>query len=176
MRIDFATAAELILNYKVNQWQTLNDNCQALQNPDGTAKEDSRSVWFSIGELQNYLSDVENAGGSGVRIYFGAYDNAIIDDAIDVLKKSDPSFIPEMAQYNGMHTVVMVPTIDLAGRQTDFSLDPQVVGFEDTNSVKLSCLNHGSMAPPPWKDITNAAGNADPSFFRDNCGAALLDL
>ena len=176
MRIDFATATEMILNYKNHQWQTLNNNCKALQNADGTTKVDTRSVWFDLAELQKYLTQIQNAGGNGVRIYFGAYDDEVIGDAITVLKNSDPAFIPAISQYSGMQTLIMVPTTNSNGLNTDFSLDPQVQDFDDSSSLILSCENHGSMAPPPPLPAATPFAAVDGTFYMDNCGAYFLDL
>ena len=56
MRIDIATAQQLVSNYKQNHWAAINQNCISLdQNPVPGIK-DSRSVWFSLDELNDFIS------------------------------------------------------------------------------------------------------------------------
>ena len=175
MRIDLGTAAELIVNYKLNQWQAINNSCPSIQNLKNAGNPtlvDSRSVWFSATELQGFLDDIILAGGNGIRFYYGAYTNDIV---------SDPQNAGAgIGQYNGLHTLVLIPTQAGAhGMPCDFNLDPDNAANLSGTSEYPSAMNHGSMAPPPWPPppaAINKGAAPDLSYYNNNSGAYFLDL
>ena len=54
----------LVRTYKQERWDA---NSQRL------GKEDSRSVWYSIEELEDFIEKVKDHGGDGIRFYFAVY-------------------------------------------------------------------------------------------------------
>jgi hypothetical protein len=56
--------AELIREYKKTRW---------APNSERIGKPDSLSAWYSIEEMENFLTLVKSKGGDGVRFYYGVY-------------------------------------------------------------------------------------------------------
>lgn len=81
-------------------------------------KDDNRSISFSLEELNNYISYLENSGQhiDGIRIYFGSYDKS---------EKSDDA---------NLTTVFLAPT---NGKADNMALNPLNYGFgNDPKSKK----------------------------------------
>ena len=55
----------VVRNYKKERW---------VHNSQRLGKEDSLSVWYSIEELEEFMSIAKNHGADGIKLYFGAYD------------------------------------------------------------------------------------------------------
>ena len=55
----------VIKNYKQERW---------VHNSKRLGKEDSLSVWYSIEELEEFMSIAKSHGADGIKLYFGAYD------------------------------------------------------------------------------------------------------
>jgi hypothetical protein len=147
MRIKTSIAQKLVNNYTQNHWEIINNS------PDFTNIQDSQSVWFNINDLQDFINDITDQKADGIRIYFGEYSDDVIQDIL-----SDPpsaAAIPNIQQYSGLHTLVMIPTRpNAAGVSCDFNPDGQ--GFD--NPDDLCAENHGSMNPPPfYNNSTDAA-------------------
>jgi hypothetical protein len=146
MRIDLSFAKALVSNYRKNHWSMINGGngrpaCPSLlQNPNFPTVQDSRSVWFSLDDLKDFIAEIESTtatGELGVRIYFGEYSTAMLTTQ------------PQNAQYAGLHTLLMVPTVEKAdGFNHDF--DPATGSSDFTTSVDMSALNHGTLIPPPF--------------------------
>src|ERR1035437_1745434 len=100
MNIDINYAKGLVQNYGQNQWQIIN----VINKAFGPGIKDSRSVWISLDDLQNFIQQIQqpNPAGvgpaTGVRIYFGTY------------SATCPS--PIQPDVNGLHTLLMIPTIN----------------------------------------------------------------
>jgi hypothetical protein len=56
----------VIRNYKKERW---------VQNSQRLGKPDSLSLWYSVEELEQFLSDIKSQNGDGVRMYFAVYPN-----------------------------------------------------------------------------------------------------
>ena|SRR6185437_9811765 len=78
--------------YKQQRWAA---------NTERLGRADSLSIWYTVEELENFLNEVKENGGNGVRIHFGVFPEGY--------RK------PELV---GMQTVVMV-----ANRSKDGSLE-----------------------------------------------------
>ncbi len=78
-------ADTLIREYKQKRWVT---------NSERISKPDSLSAWYSIEEIENFLSLAKSHGGDGIKFYYGAF-------------PEDYSSKPE---YAGRQTLVMVGT------------------------------------------------------------------
>ena len=75
----------LIREYKQKRW---------APNSERIGKPDSLSAWYSIEEMENFLTLAKSNGGDGIKFYYGAY-------------PEDHTAIPE---YAGRQTLVMVGT------------------------------------------------------------------
>jgi hypothetical protein len=78
-------ADTLIREYKQKRW---------VSNSELIDKPDSLSAWYSIEEMENFLSVAKSQGGNGIKFYYGAY-------------PEDYSAKPE---YAGRQTLVMIAT------------------------------------------------------------------
>jgi hypothetical protein len=158
MRIDLSFAKKLLDNYRKNHWSMINGGngrpaCPSLlQNPSFPNVQDSRSVWFSLDSLKAFISEIESApttttGQLGVRVYFGEY-------SADQLVSQ-----PQNAQYAGLHTLLMVPTVaSTDGHNHDF--DPATGSSSFSGTTDLCALNHGTLIPPPFYLTGGTQGTA----------------
>jgi hypothetical protein len=62
--VDTTHVDTVIRNYKQERWDA---------NSRHIGKEDSRSAWYSIEELEEFIERVKDQGGNGIRFYFAAY-------------------------------------------------------------------------------------------------------
>lgn len=161
MRIDIATAKKLISNYRQNHWTIINGACPSLrQNPAYPHVQDSRSVWFDLDTLQNFIDDTRAMQGNGVRFYFGEYSQDIVND-ITVNHKQMVNENPSIQQYAGLHTLVLIPTTREGVFNRDFNccdLDANNAPLLPANFSNLTDFiaeNHGSMVPPPYDNQVN---------------------
>ncbi len=143
----------LLRNYRENQWTKITGMPRTFI--------DSRSVWFDMNVIKSFIADVEAKTDDickeghckkklGIRIYFGAYGKGAV---------------PEYSEYKGLHTLVMVPTIqnpELEGTDREHvDFDPEhMTGCSpltiDTSWQFITALmpeitasNHGTLIPPP---------------------------
>jgi len=150
---------DLILNYRLNQWTTINNG----MGTNGTNKlgsnhvVDSRSVWFSLDSIKRFIYEIESNVCSncdnaikpklGIRLYYGQYNPAVI---------TAPNY------YDGLHTAIMIPTIsDVSGINVDFdphkmtNCDPTDIDCDSAAivallpNINISSMNHGTLIPPP---------------------------
>jgi hypothetical protein len=77
--------ADLIREYKKTRWSP---------NSERIGKSDSLSAWYSIEDMENFLSLVKSKGGDGIRFYYGAY----------------PEVYPAKPEYAGRQTLAPVGT------------------------------------------------------------------
>jgi hypothetical protein len=121
--VDSKHTDKVIRNYKQERW---------VQNSKHIGKEDSLSAWYSVEELERFLSIIKEHGADGVRMYFGAYD-------------ADYSEVP---LYAGRQTIVMVAT---QGKETEKGIvDKDIyIAKEDKNSILA--YNAAKLCPPLCK-------------------------
>ena len=179
MQIDISTAKKLINNYKQNHWTVINGSCPSLHaNPNFPHVQDSRSVWFSIDDLQDFIDRATDGGADGVRFYFGEYSQDIIDAE---LQKGIGNVMPDFHNYTGLHTLVLIPTaLDNAGISRDFNMQSLAnIKAADGTTVPhfpsafsnqdMAAENHGSLTPPPYYVGGNAPNiGQDFMFFCDS--------
>jgi hypothetical protein len=146
MRITTSIAKKLVNNYKQNHWAIINNS------PDFTNIQDSRSVWFDIGYLRKFLSELPEET-DGIRIYFGEYSDDVIQE---ILQNPDlAQAIPNISQYSGLHTLVMIPTMpDVDGVSYDFNMTDPNCNPDFSNPHGLIAENHGTLQPPPFSSNT----------------------
>ena len=84
-RVNTAHVDKVIRNYKTERW---------VHNSERIGKEDSLSAWWSIEELEQFMTEAKTSGADGIKFYFAAYDETTA---------SRP-------EYVGLQTLVMVGT------------------------------------------------------------------
>ncbi len=110
----------VISNYKKERW---------AHNSKHIGKEDSLSIWYSVEELEEFLTTVKEHGGDGIKMYFGAYGH---DDAPKPL-------------YADRQTIVLVATKIRETINGDVNKDLYVSNKEKTS---ILAYNVGKMCPP----------------------------
>lgn len=121
-KINFKEAQELNQNFVKTRTKSIDI---------AIGKKDAISSWFSLEEIKNYISYVEeqaelkNLNVNGLRVYFGAYSNSIKN----VSKK-------------GLATVFFVPT------QAKIKSDIDG-GDENSDIIDIDALNDGQVGDPP---------------------------
>jgi len=149
MRISASIAKKLVNNYTQNHWAIINSS------PNFTNIQDSRSVWFDIGYLQKFISQLPPET-DGIRIYFGEYSDDVIHEILQ--DQNLAQAIPNISQYSGLHTLVMIPTMpDADGVSYDFNMTDEDYNPDFSNPHALIAENHGTLQPPPF---TSSAASA----------------
>jgi DhnA family fructose-bisphosphate aldolase class Ia len=118
--ISTQAAEELIRNYKKERWEA---NTQRI------GKSDSLSVWYSVEELEDFITKIKEAGGDGVKMHYGVY-------SADFNKK------PE---YAGRQTVVMLgtKTKEVNGQSVNKN-----IYLQTESGSSLLAYNMGTLCPP----------------------------
>jgi hypothetical protein len=153
MRISIATAKELVNNYRQNHWPVINGGCPSLMaNPFFPLVQDSRSVWFSLADIQAFIQASGNQA-DGIRIYFGEYSADIVQAMIDQLDPKDPNYQDEvkyLKQCTGLHTLLFIPTKlnDTTGISHDYNLITGTTNF--STETDMAAEDHGTLNPPPF--------------------------
>ncbi len=165
-QVDGNYLKDLINNYRKNHWTTLNSH---FGFPLDVV--DSRSVWFDMDAVKSFIADVEAktdlacekeghcAKNLGIRIYFGEYDKNQLASSGHL-------------EYTGLHTLIMVPTIQDASKtgtveeNVDFdpehmtSCSPDLINSQWQSITALmpeiTSMNHGTLIPPPDQVCTGA--------------------
>ena len=114
-------AEELISNYKKTRWE---------QSSERIGKKDSLSVWYSVEELEEFLTMIKNAGGDGIKMHFGAY-------------SEDFKKVPE---YAGRQTVVMLGT--KAKEEDNGAIVNKNIYLQTDKGTSLLAFNLGTICPP----------------------------
>jgi hypothetical protein len=84
-RAETANPDVLIREYKQTRW---------VSNSDSIGKPDALSAWYSIEDIENFLSEAKSNGGDGIKFYFAAY----------------PKNYSPKPEYAGRQTLVTVAT------------------------------------------------------------------
>jgi hypothetical protein len=66
--IDPVLAKTRVMNYKAGAYGILSANLSAANNK---AVSETKSVWYSAAQLQDWINEINHYGGDGIRIYFG---------------------------------------------------------------------------------------------------------
>ena len=119
-RVDTEHVNRIIRNYKKERW---------VHNSKRIGKEDSLSVWYSVEELEEFLSLVKEHGGDGIKLYFGAYD-----------KEHAPKPL-----YADRQTVVLVGTKE---RETETGLKNKDLYVQTESGSSILAYNVGTICPP----------------------------
>lgn len=148
-----------------------NNQLNYIQSKSGTiAPQDAYSIWFDLKTLKKYLYHIEKNAKKGdasivddsklgIRIYYAVYPDSTV---IEKNKFKDLDFLksnPKYAGYNGLHTLIMIPTItDADGEEVDFNPLDKTTFKEGFYKNSKYSFNSPSMLP----DDT-AALSASPS-------------
>jgi len=133
--IDVKNAKRLVKNF----------DDRTYRKKDQLGFNDTRCVWFSVGQLDSLIQKIKREKGDGVRFYLAAYDK-------------DSAFHNDTL-FRDHTTLVMVSTaLDSRGKHVDYY-------YDKTNGrgtiLTATPENSGELCPPP----TNCSGD----------GATLLD-
>ncbi|HEX5025171.1 MAG TPA: hypothetical protein VFV68_07855 [Agriterribacter sp.] len=117
-------ADTIIRTYKQERW---------VHNSEHLGKEDSLSVWYTIEELEEFLSRSKAHGGDGIKFYFSAY----------------PKNYEERPEYAGRQTILLVATKTAESETGVVNKDIYTKGEE---GVTILAYNSGSLCPPMCGD------------------------
>jgi hypothetical protein len=118
--VDTTHVDTLIRTYKKERWD---DNTQRL------GKEDSRSVFFSVEEMEEFLEKVKENGGDGVRMYFAVY----------------PHDYTEVPEYAGRQNLVMVAA---KTRETATGIKSKDLYVSTESGAEILAYGDGAGCPP----------------------------
>ncbi len=111
---------EVIRNYKQERW---------IHNSKRLGKEDSLSVWYSVEELEEFMTKIKDHGGDGVRLYFGAYDHQYTEKPL----------------YAGRQTIVLVATKE---KETGNGVTNKDIYINTEKGSSILAYNVGKLCPP----------------------------
>ncbi|MEP6674252.1 MAG: hypothetical protein ABJA78_03830 [Ferruginibacter sp.] len=111
---------DLIQNYKKERW---------AYSSERLGKPDSLSVWYSVEELEDFLTMIKEAGGDGIKMHFGTY-------------SADFDKVPE---YAGRQTVVMLAT---KAKEVDGKVVNKNIYKQTDKGTSLIAYNFGTLCPP----------------------------
>lgn len=117
-RVNTEHVDSAIRNYKQERW---------IHNSKRLGKEDSLSVWYSVEELQEFMEQIKEHGGDGVRMYFGAYSENYTEQPL----------------YAGRQTVVLVAT-----KETAFGEVNKDLYINTDKGTSILAYNAGKICPP----------------------------
>ena len=125
----------VIRTYKQERW---------VHNSERLGKEDSLSVWYSIEELEEFLSRSKAHGGDGIKFYFSAY----------------PENYTERPEFAGRQTLVLVAT---KTKELESGVNNKDIYITGDDGPKILAYNAGSICPPicgkPPKPGTDLSGD-----------------
>lgn len=110
----------VIRNYKHERW---------VHNSEHIGKEDSLSAWYSVEELEEFISSVKRHGGDGIKIYFGAY----------------PKNFEEVPEYAGRQTLVLVATKRKESEEGETDKD---IYINTEEGCQILAYNMSRLCPP----------------------------
>lgn len=129
------TARAWVKNYE--RWLQANNAERVRQVlPDGKTAEipNSRSVWFSIEQLEKLVNRIKAEDGDGIRFYFARYG--------DNMRSGVDSCTQKPYNYSNITTLLMVPT-----KRKDCMHQDYYNGTSGVTSMDIE--NKGEMCPPP---------------------------
>ncbi len=153
----------MVDTYKKNQLDFIN------RNPNSKTNNDAHSIWFDLETLKKFVYHIEAISKKtdtiasdklGVRIYYAAYPEIKTEEnKFEDLKdfKADP----ERSQYGNLHTLVMIPTIEVEGKMVDFNPLDKNTYSKGLVGLKEYYYNAGSQIPNsnPTAALTSTTRN-----------------
>jgi len=110
----------VIRNYKQERW---------AQSTSRLGKEDSRSVWFSIEELEGFIEKVKGHGGDGIRFYFSVL----------------PHDYTEVPEYAGRQNLVLVAS---KTKETATGTKNKDLYINTKEGAQMLAYGDGAACPP----------------------------
>lgn len=111
----------VLREYKKTRW---------TQNSERIGKPDSLSVWFSLEDIEEFLTNAKAHGGDGIKFYFAAYPD---------------EFAPK-PEYAGRQSIVMVAT---KSRQTELgNMANKDLYITRQGKSTIMAFNKGGLCPP----------------------------
>ncbi|WNM22994.1 hypothetical protein [Flavobacterium capsici] len=143
--LNMELVAEMIKNYRTRQLKSIEDS------KTWPMAFDAHSVWFSLDELKDFITEIETeiashpekpVGNLGLRIYYAAYPTE---------EDWNPDLDTVPKDYEKLHTVIALPTNEIDGENFDF--DPSDVNTYDGTKptgtgIAIMAENHGFLTPP----------------------------
>src|ERR1700688_2608177 len=119
--ISTVQAHTLIREYKQTRW---------VSNSERISKPDSLSAWYSIEEMENFLSQAKSQGGNGIKFYYGAY----------------PEDYTPKPEYAGRQTLVMIAT---KSKLTEMgAIANKDIYYSKNGTLKILSGNGPNLCPP----------------------------
>lgn len=140
--VDTAHVDTVIREYKQTRW---------AQNSERIGMEDTRSLWYSIEELEEFFSKCKSHGADGVRIYFGVYPKDF--DTV----------------YAGRQTAVLVAT---KNKEYEIGSDNKDVYISTENGTQILAYNMSQQCPH-W--CPGGKGQSGDSDDWGDIGVTLID-
>lgn len=159
-----------------------NNQLDYIQSKSGTiAPSDAKAIWFDLETLKRYLYHIEKKSQKvdgtitdkklGVRFYYATYPSKDTIEKYGFKDLMDGSGNLLFSNYEGLHTLVMIPTITIGDKILDFNpLDDSTFkeGFSEKSNYAyrpgqnipnnqtaalsgtrdMSGQNHGTLYPP----------------------------
>lgn len=149
-------AYEMVNLYKLHHW----DGYKVSNNTDAV---DARTVWFSLDSLKRYIWYIEeevcknscvNKDDLGLRFYYGEYPDKDTWAKLD--GESDPESMKHKELYQGLHTVLIVPTYYSKSSDMNVDFDPGKFTGEP-----------GKCTPTPLQDVFKSLERSDSTQYHD---------
>lgn len=146
-------AYKMVELYKTDHW----DGYTIKENPDA---KDARSVWFSLDTLKKFIWYIENEvcqkkcvdpSTLGLRFYYGEYPGK--DEWADLDGEKSPEDMIHKAEYQGLHTVLILPTYYSKSSGFNVDFDPRKI-----TSIDGKCM------PMPLQDVFNELDGGSDSL------------
>lgn len=118
--VDTTHVNTVLRNYKNERW---------IHNSERLGKEDSLSIWYSLEELQGFMTQAQESGADGIRLYFGVYDSQFADHPL----------------HAGRQTVVLVATKE---KETAAGTVTKDIYVQTGNGTSILAYNVGKPCPP----------------------------
>ncbi len=154
-----------------------NNQLNYIQSKNGTiAPTDANAIWFDLVTLKKFLYHIESKSKIednklGIRFYYATYPDVNAMKNYRDLQDANGNLL--FPNYEGLHTLVMIPTITIDGKIVDFNpldestygkglaADPKYSDHDGTNIPNnqtaalsgtvmrdISGQNHGTLSPP----------------------------
>ena len=118
--VDNAHVDTVIRTYKHERW---------VQNSERIGKEDSLSAWYSVEELEQFISKAKEHGADGIKFYFAAY----------------PENYAENPNYAGRQTIVLVGT---KSKKTSKGIANKDIYINSNGEHQILAYNFAKICPP----------------------------
>jgi hypothetical protein len=130
----------LVRTYKQERW---------IQNSERIGKEDTKSVWYSVQELEEFIARIKDHGANGVRVYFGVY----------------PKDFAVNPDYAGQQTLAFVGT---KSKETELGRVDKEIYINTETGTSVLAYNFGSLCP-------TQCGRGDGSGGNPEIGITIID-